>query len=284
MSRPQLLMCAPDHFEVTYAINPWMQTGAVNAARAQDQWRQLQAALSEHADVSLMPPVAGLPDLVFTANAGTLRGNVFVPSRFRHPERRGEEAHFAAWFAEQGYSVRHLPEGVVSEGAGDAVVDLDLACLWMGYGPRSDLRAAGALSRILNLEVVPLSLVDARFYHVDTCFCPLPGGGAMYFANAFDGRGRAEIEARIPRSRRILLTEAEACQFACNAVVVGEHVFMNQGNTRLVHDLRGFGLRVHEVALDEFIKAGGSARCLTMRLDVPVQGSYRSLPELRQSA
>lgn len=281
-TRPRLLMCAPDHFEVTYAINPWMNGSTVNVPRAHAQWRQLHAALREHADVELMPPVAGLPDMVFTANAGTLRGNVFVPSRFRHEERRGEEVHFADWFAQHGFTVRHLPDGVVSEGAGDALVDVDLTCLWMGYGPRSDLRAAGALSRILNLEAVPLSLVDPRFYHVDTCFCPLPGGGAMYWPQAFDARGRAEIEARIPRSRRIFLTEAEACQFACNAVVVGGHVFMNRGNTRLVHELKAFGLQVHEVALDEFIKAGGSARCLTMRLDVPVHTARE--PELRQSA
>lgn len=277
-------MCAPDHFEVTYAINPWMQAGAVNEPRARAQWQRLREALGEHADVSLVPPVAGLPDMVFTANAGTLRGNVFVPSRFRHEERRGEESHFAEWFGAQGFFVRHLPEGIVSEGAGDALVDPDLACLWMGYGPRSDLRAADALSRILDLETVPLALLDPRFYHVDTCFCPLPGGGAMYYADAFDARGRAAIEARIPRTRRIFLTEEEACQFACNAVVVGEHVLMNRGNARLVHELEAFGLQVHVVALDEFIKAGGSARCLTMRLDVPVHAAQGGRSTYRRSA
>jgi len=277
-------MCAPEHFDVTYAINPWMHDVAVDVARARAQWQALHSQLSAHADVELMPAVPGLPDLPFTANAGVLRGNVFVPSRFRHPERQGEETHFIDWFERAGFTVRELPAGVVSEGAGDALVDTSLDCLWMGYGPRSDLRAAGALARLLQIEVVPLSLVDPRFYHVDTCFCPLPGGGAMYFPQAFDARGRHEIEARVPRSRRILLTEAEACQFACNAVVLGDAVFMNRGNPRLARELSAFGLQVHEVALDEFMKSGGSARCLTLRLDIPVSSPKRLEEPLRVSA
>lgn len=280
--RPRLLMCAPHHFEVTYAINPWMNGSRVDVPRANEQWRSLHDALAEHADIELMSPVRGLPDLVFTANAGTLRGNVFVPSRFRHAERNDEEPHFIEWFETHGYRVQRLPDGVVSEGAGDALVDSELSCLWMGYGPRSDLRAAAALARLLDVEAVPLALVDPRFYHVDTCFCPLPGGGAMYFPDAFDRRGRAEIEARIPRSRRIELTDAEACQFACNAVVLGDRVFMNRGNERLAHALGAFGLSVHELALDEFMKAGGSARCLTLRLDVPVTSTR--LHDVRKSA
>lgn len=280
-NRPRILMCAPHHFDVTYAINPWMHDVAVDNARAREQWRRLHAALAAHADIELLTPIEGLPDLPFTANAGTLRGSVFVPTRFRHPERRGEEPHYTGWFRRNGYDVRELPPGVISEGAGDALVDVEQGCLWMGYGPRSDLRAAAALGDLLDLEVVPLELIDPRFYHLDTCFCPLPGGGAMYHPGAFDRAGLRAIERRVPRARRIPIQDHEARAFACNSVILGDRIFMNRASPRLESALARFGLRVEAVALDEFLKAGGSARCLTLRLDVPARVDE---PELRQIA
>jgi len=282
--RPRILMCDPEHFEVTYAINPWMLTGPVNVSRARDQWHALHAVLSQFADVSIMASVPGLPDLPFTANAGVVRGNVFVPSRFRHAERTGEEPHYTAWFRDRGFVVRTLPEGEISEGAGDALVDSEQGCLWMGHGFRSDLRAAKSLASLLDIEVVPLGLVDPRFYHLDTCFCPLPGGGAMYVPTAFDARSRSAIETRVPRSLRLTLTEEEAAAFTCNAVVLGDRIFMNRRTERVAHQLEHFGLEVHPVAMDEFIKAGGSARCLTLRLDVPAHGLRRVAEEWRASA
>lgn len=277
-------MCGPEFFEVAYAINPWMVSGAVDATRAQAQWHSLHGVLSQYAEVATMPAVAGLPDLPFTANAGVVRGNVFVPSRFRHPERAGEEPVFTRWFREQGFVVRELPEAMISEGAGDALVDPEQGCLWMGHGFRSDLGAAPALAALLDVEVVPLGLIDPRFYHLDTCFCPLPGGGAMYVPAAFDARSRSAIEARIPRALRITLTEDEAAAFTCNAVVLGDRIFMNRRTERVAHQLEHFGLEVHPVEVDEFIKAGGSVRCLTLRLDVPAEGLRRLPAEWRASA
>ncbi|RYZ65779.1 MAG: hypothetical protein EOP08_06255, partial [Proteobacteria bacterium] len=165
-----------------------------------------------------------------------------------------------------------------------ALVDSEQGCLWMGHGFRSDLRAAQSLASLLDIEVVPLGLVDPRFYHLDTCFCPLPGGGAMYVPTAFDARSRSAIEARVPRSLRLTLTEEEAAAFTCNAVVLGDRIFMNRRTERVAHQLEHFGLQVHPVAMDEFIKAGGSARCLTLRLDVPAHGLRRIAEEWRVSA
>ena len=120
-SRPRFLMCPPTYFEVAYVINPWMEhhVDNVQQARAQAQWDALHEALQARADVALVEPASGLPDMPFTANAGVVLGDTFVPSRFRHAQRQGEEALFERWCAEHGFAIRALPEGLDFEGAGD---------------------------------------------------------------------------------------------------------------------------------------------------------------------
>lgn len=260
-----VVMCEPTHFAVSYAINPWMagNAGAVDAVRAHAQWQALHDAIASRVPVALIPPVAGLPDLPFTANAGVVRDGVFVPSRFRHAERRAEEPHFVAWFELRGYEIRALPGGFAFEGAGDVLAQLDDEYLWMGCGQRTDRCAADALSQAIDAEVIPLELADSRFYHLDTCFCPLPDGGAMYFREALSPQARREVEARIPRSRRIEIDEADACRFACNAVVIGRSLFANAMSDALVERLRAEGYSVECVDVGEFLRAGGGARCLT---------------------
>jgi N-dimethylarginine dimethylaminohydrolase len=123
------------------------------------------------------------------------------------------------------------------------------------------------LAALLDIEVVPLRLVDPRFYHLDTCFCPLANGYTMYFPAAFDDEARALIERHVPPSQRIVVDEADALVFACNAVNLGRIVVLNRASQDLRHRLEGAGFVVIEVALDEFMKAGGAAKCLTLRLD-----------------
>ena len=79
------LMCPPAHFGVLYEINPWMHREVtVDVDRAQAQWDELVRTIrAAGAVVELLEPVEGLPDLVFTANAGVVNGSQFVPTRFR---------------------------------------------------------------------------------------------------------------------------------------------------------------------------------------------------------
>ncbi|MFT4249183.1 MAG: arginine deiminase-related protein [Pseudomonas sp.] len=268
--RHRLLMCPPTHFAVEYVINPWMegQLHQVATERALAQWQALRAiAETAGAAVEQVAPGAGLPDMPFAANAGLVLGGDFVPSRFRHPERRGEEALFIDWFERAGFRIRELPGSIFFEGAGDALLDRGAARLWMGHGHRSDLAAAPELEHMLDIEVVPLRLVDPRFYHLDTCFCPLRGGRLMYFPGAFDTASRQAIEARVPPHLRIAVEDADALDFACNAVDMDEVVLLNRASPALQRALAGFGYRVQQTPLDEFLRAGGSAKCLTLRLD-----------------
>ena len=273
--RHRFLMCPPTFFEVSYVINPWMQGNVdhVQGTRALAQWQSLHRALNGRADVALIEAAAALPDMPFTANAGLVFGDTFVPSRFRHVERRGEEPHFEQWFGEQGFRVSAPPADVFFEGAGDALLDRGESRLWMGHGHRTDLASAQMLQAALDIDVVPLRLVDPRFYHLDTCFCPLTGGILMYYPAAFDADSRARIESRVPADRRLAVGEADAATFSCNAVDLGDAVVMNQASDTLSRQLHAFGFEAISVPLGEFMKSGGSAKCLTLRLDEEDQAS-----------
>lgn len=266
MSR--LLVCPPDYFSIEYEINPWMRrSNAVNSDQAIRQWHHLMQVLEQDVGAVLerMKPVPGLPDLVFTANAGFVAGGKAVPSRFRYVERQKEEAYFENWFRGQGYEVITLESGSFFEGAGDL---LGFPDIWFGgYRQRSDIRVYSTLSDWFHREIIPLELVDSRFYHLDTCLCPLIGGDLLYFPPAFDRYGQEVLAERIALSRRLVPPEVEALRFACNAVSVGKHVVLPAGCPETESLLASRGYFPHPVPLDEFMKSGGSAKCLTLALD-----------------
>ena len=262
---PTILMCPPDYYGIEYEINPWMsRSRASDDARARAQWKALfDRLVSLGADVRLMPPVPGLPDLVFTANAALIWREVAFLARFRHAARQGETPRDDAWLRENGFQTRSLPEGLDFEGAGDA-----LFCgqtLFGGYLIRSDARALQWLAAQIDCPTIPLQLVDDRYYHLDTCFCPLSAEAAIYYPDAFDEYGRKALVEHVPTL--IAVSGAEAARFACNAVVIGRHVVLNTGCPGLEADLEALSFTPHSTELGEFIKAGGSAKCLTLRLD-----------------
>jgi N-dimethylarginine dimethylaminohydrolase len=262
----RLLMCRPTYYNIEYEINPWMSRarGAV-ASVAQAQWENLYRTLTERvgAQVELVEPAPGLPDLVFTANAGLVHGRKVILSRFRFPVRSGEEPIFAGWFREHGFEVVELPENLHFEGAGDA-----LRCgehLFAGYHFRSEIRSHAAIAEILGERVLSLQLTDPRFYHLDTCFCPLTGGKLIYYPAAFDDYARRVIEQYAPQ--RIEVCTEDAARFGCNAVCIDENVVLSTACTKLTHDLSGWDFNVHPVNLSEYLKSGGSAKCLTLQLE-----------------
>ena len=261
------LMCPPEYFTVVYIINPWMHGNLrkIDNAVARQQWRALYDTLTDHATVRLVLPQPGSPDMVFTANAGLVKGRDFIVSRFRYPERQYEEPYFTDWFMDRGYNVSLMPRDVPFEGAGDALFDRGDGTLWMAHGHRSISAARDVLHERLGVEVATLKLVD----HLDTCFCPLEGGHAMYFPPAFDEASRALIEKRVPATKRIAIDEEDALAFACNAVNIDDTVVVNRATPAFVRALGAKGFEVVQTPLSEFMKAGGSAKCLTLRLDEP---------------
>jgi N-dimethylarginine dimethylaminohydrolase len=277
-ARARFLMCRPDHFAVSYAINPWMDPMAwardQRAHRAAvHEWNALYHKLIElGAAVELVSPAAGVPDLVFTANAAVVLDQRALLSRFRHAERRREEPHFAVAFrALQARGVidevRQLPDGMVLEGAGDCVFDAARDLFWMGYGPRSDRAAAGTVEDMFAREVLAIELADLRFYHLDTALCPLSGGEVMYLPQAFTRQGLRDIHSRVDPADRIEIAIEDGSLLAANAVCVGRTILMSAASEVLCDELRGRGYEVAKTPLGAFLRSGGSAFCLTLRLD-----------------
>ena len=279
LDRPHFLMTDPDHFGVVYQINPWMRPEAWHAdpaaglAAAHEGSAALWAALvAAGGRVETIAAVAGLPDLVFPANAAVVLDGRALLARFRHPQRQGEEAVFRAAFRslqERGHltEIVELPDGVIQEGAGDCIWDTDRALFWAGYGQRSTANSIPAIERVFGQRVVPLELASARFYHLDTCFCPLADGKVLFYPPAFTGDALASIHAHVRPEDRLEATAEEAGAFCVNAVHIGRHVIMAKAPDSLRIKLGALGYRLMEVDLAPFIMSGGGAYCMTLRLD-----------------
>jgi N-dimethylarginine dimethylaminohydrolase len=275
----RFLMCAPDHFGVAYKINPWMDPnswenrGDVLAAASRREWAALRRTLSGlGAEIDLVAPAPGVPDLVFTANGAVVLDRVALLVRFRYPQRQREEEHFEAAFRAlqaRGLidAVRMLPADLVLEGAGDCVWDDTRSMFWIGFGPRSDAAARHVIEDQFGVPAVALELVDPRFYHMDTALCPLTQGEVMFVPDAFDAQGQALIRDRVEPALRIELGAEDACQFAANAVCVANTLVMSGCSERLRSELEERGYRVVTTPLHSFLRSGGSAFCLTLRLD-----------------
>jgi N-dimethylarginine dimethylaminohydrolase len=259
-------MCPPEYFEVLYEINPWMHREIVaDRERAVDQWDRLVATLREAgADVEVQTPVEGWPDLVFTANAGVVNGRQFVPARFRHPERQGETPYDIEWFTEHRFEVDELPLGVCQEGAGDALPFGDV--LVCAYRFRSDATSHAYLSRLTGAAVRSIELVDERLYHLDLTLCPLDDRRAIVAPLGWDRYGATVMEALVPEP--LVLEPQETLAFVANSVVVGSVVVMPACPPRVGRQLEAWGFDVVVCPVEEFVKAGGGCRCLTLALDV----------------
>lgn len=278
-ARPLFLMTDSSHFGVTYQINPWMRPDAWRADPVAQRAAAVQSATGLRialaaigARVETIPAVEDLPDLVFPANAAIVLDGRALVARFRHPERQGEEAIFRATFV--GLQARgliaeviDLPDDVLQEGAGDCIWDADRSFFWAGHGQRSTANSLPVIEKIFGQHVVGLELATDRFYHLDTCFCPLAGGKVLYYPPAFTADALAAIHAHVRPEDRIDATDEDAGAFCVNAVNIGHHILMAKAPQSLRVRLRGAGYSIAEVDLAPFILSGGGAYCMTLRLD-----------------
>ena len=272
-----ILMCPPTYFGVQYVINPWMDgnVGAADRQVAQRQWDALHAILSKRTQVDTVEPLPELPDMCFVANAGLLLDDVFVPSNFRVPQRAPEIPGYLRWFEQRDYKIVNLGDDCEFEGEGDALFqpvndtqqEQQVPILWAGYGCRSNLLSYTFLTEIFRCEVRPLRLMDKRFYHLDTCFTPLPDGRVMYYPAAFDTRSLHLIRASVPPDQRIEVSDEDALGFCCNAVRLGNTLVMNHASKQLQQQLIAWDYEIIVTPLSEFLLAGGAAKCLSLQTE-----------------
>jgi N-dimethylarginine dimethylaminohydrolase len=269
LARPRhYLMCTPSHFEVAYAINPWMDLdNPVDVDRARLQWEVLrQTYLSLGHRVDLIEPLAGQPDMVFAANGGLVIGDRAYGAKFRFAERSAEGGAYAAWLVEHGYRV--VEPTRTNEGEGDflALGSMILA----GTGFRTSLEAHIEAADALDRPVVSLELVDPRFYHLDVAIAVLDDGNGTapadiaYYPGAFSPHSQRTLRDLFPDA--IVCSEADALVLGLNVVSDGHHVVLPAEATALAGDLRRRGYTPVPVDLGEFVKSGGSVKCCTMEL------------------
>ncbi len=257
-----VLMCRPEHFTVSYAINPWMDpTKPTSTDVALAQWQSLHDAyVALGYDVELIDPVAGLDDMVYAANGGfTLDGKAYG-AKFAFAERVPEGPAYMAWFEAHGFEV-HEPEHV-NEGEGDML--LSSGAILAGHGFRTSLESHDELRRIFDREVVSLRLVDPRFYHLDTAMAILDESTIAYLPAAFDDASRAELERRYPDA--ILVDEADASVLGLNSFGDGRTMVIAERATGFARQLAERGFETVGLDLSELLLGGGGIKCCTLEL------------------
>jgi N-dimethylarginine dimethylaminohydrolase len=261
----RFLLCRPDHFAVSYAINPWMDvTAPVDRGRALAQWEALAAIYAAHGHrVDVLAGEPDLPDMVFSANGGLVIGDRALSARFANPERSGEGPAYHRWLAAQGLA-RVTAATEINEGEGDfAVVG---GRILAGTGFRTTPAAHREVAEFFGMPVVSLQLVDPRFYHLDTALLVL-GDTIAYYPPAFN-LASARLLARLYPDA-LIATAADAHVLGLNGVCDGYNVFLTDRATTLAEDLRARGYRPIGIDLSELLKAGGSVKCCTMELHGP---------------
>ena len=265
------LMCRPEHFTVSYRINPWMEPAKpTDTAKALAQWQTLYdtyVALGH--EVELIDPVPGLPDMVYTANGGFIVDGRALGVRFRVDERRGEERPFMDWFAAHGFDV--VEPVSVQEGEGDFLLVGDTILAGTGFRSTGDSHAE--VAGVFGREVVSLRLIDPRFYHLDTAISVLdpvagPGGveraNIAYLPSAFDDASRRILQERYPDA--ILVSDADGAVFGLNSASDGDNVFISPRATGFEAQLRERGYHPVLVDLSELLLGGGGIKCCTLEL------------------
>ena len=278
-SKALLLLTDPTHFEVIYTINPWMEPCAWaenpvgHRAAARRSFQSFVATLiGAGARLEIMPGGAGLPDMVFPANAAIVLDRLALLGRFRHSERRGEEKHFQEYFRvlmERRFldEVAQIPPNCFQEGAGDCIWDAARGRFWAGYGQRSTRQAAEEVSAFFGRETTALELVSPRFYHLDVCFCPLSGGEIFCYPPAFSAASLVAIRDAVPPEDLIEATDEDVARFNVNAINIDDRLVMAKASPDLVARLAERGYRVSQVDLLPFIMSGGGAYCMALRLN-----------------
>ncbi|MCP4751824.1 MAG: amidinotransferase [Proteobacteria bacterium] len=263
----RILMCPPTYYTVSYKINPWMSVRKKpDKELAERQWKDLFDLFSKlKVPVRQIDPQPGLPDMVFTANAGLVFEKCFITGNFRYPQRQPESNHFLPWFRNNGFEIHRLPAHYYFEGEGDALFFNDV--LVAGYRFRSDIHSHAHIGELIQREVLSVELINPDFYHLDTCFCPLDRESALYYPGAFDEYGKRVLIHLIPNL--LVAPEEDARNFCCNAVVIGKKIILNRCSDRFRKMLESRGFELFPLEFGEYIKAGGSSKCMVLFLENP---------------
>ncbi len=265
MADKKIIICPPRYYEIEYSINPWMNINTkINSKKANEQYTSLKEAFIKHgAEVIELTPEKGLPDMVYTSNAGYVEGDTFVKANFKAQQRKREADTAEKFFIEKKYQVFDLPENIIFEGEGDVI--RSKSKYFLGYGQRSDLMAKDYLEDIIGKRFIELELVNPYFYHLDTCFGPLSDDIVVINESAFTEDSLVRIYDKFKHV--ITTNETDNSVLACNLVVIGNNVVIGKGiSEELRNSIKKYKYNIIETDMSEFLKGGGSVKCLALEI------------------
>lgn len=258
----KILLCPPTYYEIAYSINPWMNRNVkVQKSKVKTTYKNLKALYKKlGAEVYEVEPAAGLPDMVYAANFGFIKDDIFVPSTFKHKERRGEAKIAKKYFKDLGFKIHELPAEVHFEGQADLV--LNTSAYFLGWGPRTNIRAKDYFQKLLDKPIIDLELNNPYFFHLDNSFAMLDDETVVYNPQAFTKEAIEKIKKHF---KTVIEVSPEDNQLlACNMVVLSPNIVINKGiSKKLKKQLEDLGFKIHEVDMSEYLKGGGSVKCAT---------------------
>ncbi|MGB3911762.1 MAG: dimethylargininase [Pseudolysinimonas sp.] len=257
-----VLMCRPEHFTVSYRINPWMHPeDPTDTSLAVRQWEELyRIYLRLGFDVELIDPIPGLPDMVYAANGGFTLDGIAYGAKFQYDERGPEGPAYMDWFRSHGFEVAEPVS--VNEGEGDFLLVGER--ILAGTGFRSDAASHDELRRIYGREVVTLQLIDPSFYHLDTAIAVLDDSNIAYLPKAFDEASQQIIRGLYPDA--VTVNDADAAVLGLNSFSDGKNVVIASRAVGFEASLRERGYTPIGVDLSELLLGGGGVKCCTLEL------------------
>jgi len=261
-TKPTVLMCRPEHFTVSYRINPWMHPeDPTDTSLALKQWTVLYDTYVDLGfAVHLIDSLPGLPDMVYAANGGFVLDGIAYGAKFHYPERQPEGPAYMDWFRSQGLDVRE-PEAT-NEGEGDFLLVGDTILAASGF--RSDTSSHQEIADIYGRDVVSLQLVNPSYYHLDTALAVIDPTTIAYLPSAFDEASLSILRERYPDA--IIATEEDAAFLGLNSFSDGHNVVIAERATTFAKDLAERGYNPIGVDLSELLLGGGGVKCCTLEL------------------
>ena len=292
-----VLMGDPAHFQVLGGANPhtrdrWGRRKHVERDPAIAQWSVLREVLTDlGVRVHVIPPDPGSPGLVYPANAGVRIGDDFILSNLT-PTRAAEQPAYRRAVESLGLRVHTIERRF--EGEADLFPADDVVLFTFGsvrkqrfvprlgwppwrriYGFRTDERALDEIDTRFPIgrSVLPVRLIDERYYHGDTCLCSF-GPGRRHLLAYLPALAPESCDALQKRfgERLIALCDADAETYAANSFTLAQDgeplLVMPEGITdRLESAIQERGVRVLKVDVSEFKKkGGGSVKCMVADL------------------
>lgn len=259
----RILLCPPLGYDIKYKINPWMDINhKVNKQKVLEEYNLLkQTYLDLGCDILEIKQEETLPDMVYAANYGFPRDNLFIKSNFKFDQRKGEAEFAKRYFERLQFTVKELPEDIAFEGQGDLLVAGNKYLL--GWGKRTDPQAKKYLEEFLDTEIADFKMVDPYYYHLDTCFLPINDHTIAINQYAFEKEGVEKLQQMF---KHIIYVEKKDNDIlACNAVVIDKTIVIGSGiSEKLKRDFRKAGYETKEIAMNEYLKGGGSVKCLSL--------------------